>query len=66
MIALPKRSPGALLVPDLDTLLRGAHLIPVYGTRHIAANFTYQHSLDALKAFHVNRCIDNHANEIAF
>ncbi|KAJ7840102.1 hypothetical protein B0H14DRAFT_3696876 [Mycena olivaceomarginata] len=53
-------------IVHLDTLLRGAHLIPVYGTRHIPANFRYQHSLDAFKAFHVNKYIDHHANEIAF
>ncbi|KAJ7902594.1 hypothetical protein B0H14DRAFT_3079858 [Mycena olivaceomarginata] len=53
-------------IVHLDTLLCGAHLIPVYGTHYIPANFRYQHSLDAFKAFHVNKYIDHHANEIAF
>ncbi|KAJ6454819.1 hypothetical protein C8R45DRAFT_1188893 [Mycena sanguinolenta] len=50
----------------LDSLLRGAHLIPVFGTAHIPIGFRYAHSLDAFTAFHVNRYIDHHANEIAF
>lgn len=50
----------------LDTLLRGAHLIPVYGGAHIPVGFRYIHSLDAFKSFHVNKYVDHHANEIAF
>ncbi|KAJ6590372.1 hypothetical protein B0H10DRAFT_1830806 [Mycena sp. CBHHK59/15] len=50
----------------LDTLLRGAHLIPVYGSTHIPVGFRYIHSLDAFRSFHVNKYIDHHANEIAF
>ncbi|KAJ7736006.1 hypothetical protein B0H14DRAFT_2994134 [Mycena olivaceomarginata] len=53
-------------IVHLDTILRGAHLIPVYGDRHIPVNFRYYYSLDAFKAFHVNKYIDHHANEIAF
>ncbi|KAJ6463659.1 hypothetical protein DFH09DRAFT_1267437 [Mycena vulgaris] len=50
----------------LDSLLRGAHLIPVFGSSHIPVGFPFKHSLDAFKAFHVNKYIDHHANEIAF
>ncbi|KAF8146315.1 hypothetical protein K438DRAFT_2045337, partial [Mycena galopus ATCC 62051] len=46
--------------------LHGAHLIPVYGFARIPANFRYYVSLDAFKAFHVNKYIDHHANEIAY
>jgi hypothetical protein len=53
-------------IVHLDTILRGAHLIPVYGDRHIPVNFRYYYSLDAFKAFHVNKYKDHHANEIAF
>ncbi|KAJ7753981.1 hypothetical protein B0H14DRAFT_3600887 [Mycena olivaceomarginata] len=48
----------------LDIILRGAHLIPVYGAHPV--NFRYYYSLDAFKAFHVNKYIDHHANEIEF
>ncbi|KAJ6492160.1 hypothetical protein C8R45DRAFT_1137267 [Mycena sanguinolenta] len=37
----------------LDSLLRAAHLIPVFGTAHIPVGFT-------------NKYIDHHANEITF
>ncbi|KAJ7648793.1 hypothetical protein DFH06DRAFT_1423544, partial [Mycena polygramma] len=50
----------------LDSLLRGAHLIPVYGENFIPVGFRYIHSLDSFSAFHVNKYIDHHANEIAF
>ncbi|KAJ6521383.1 hypothetical protein DFH09DRAFT_1251126 [Mycena vulgaris] len=53
-------------IVHLDTLLRGAHLIPVYGTGHIHIGFHHIYSLNALKSFHVNKYVDHHANEIAF
>ncbi|KAJ7240711.1 hypothetical protein C8J57DRAFT_1438866 [Mycena rebaudengoi] len=53
-------------VVHLDSLLRGEHLIPVFGARHIPVGFHHSHSLDAFTAFHVNKYIDHHANEIAF
>ncbi|KAJ6467182.1 hypothetical protein C8R47DRAFT_990496 [Mycena vitilis] len=53
-------------IVHLDTLLRGAHLIPVYGEDFIPVGFRYIHSLDSFKSFHVNKYIDHHANEIAF
>ncbi|KAJ7888963.1 hypothetical protein B0H14DRAFT_3081915 [Mycena olivaceomarginata] len=53
-------------IVHIDTLLRGAHLIPVYGSGYIPTGFRYTYSLDAFKSFHVNKNIDHHANEIAF
>ncbi|KAJ6602841.1 hypothetical protein DFH09DRAFT_899490, partial [Mycena vulgaris] len=53
-------------VLHLDSFLRDAHLIPVYGKSHIPIGFRYTHSLDAFNAFHVNKYIDHHTNEIAF
>ncbi|KAF7288608.1 C2H2-type domain-containing protein [Mycena indigotica] len=53
-------------VVHLNTMLRSAHLIPVFGTRAIPTDLRYYHSLDAFDAFHVNKYIDHHANEIAF
>ncbi|KAJ7162457.1 hypothetical protein C8R46DRAFT_1283402 [Mycena filopes] len=50
----------------LDSLLRGAHLIPVFGSAHLPIGFRYIHSLEAFKSFHVNKYIDHHTNEIAF
>jgi hypothetical protein len=53
-------------VLHLDSFLRGAHLIPVYGTEKLPVDFDYSYSLDAFGAFYVNKYIDHHANEIAF
>ena len=53
-------------VVHLNSFLRGAHLIPVYGQKTLPVNFDYRYSLDAFQAFYVNKFIDHHANEIAF
>lgn len=55
-----------MMVIHLDTIFRGAHLIPVYGPRFIPPDFHYSWSLDAFRAFFVNKYADHHANEIAF
>ncbi|KAJ6622418.1 hypothetical protein B0H10DRAFT_2175040 [Mycena sp. CBHHK59/15] len=54
-----------ITVVHLDTVMRGAHLIPVYGSRFLQPGFRYTWSLDAFQAFFVNKYIDDHANEIA-
>ena len=53
-------------VLHLDTFYRGAHLIPVYGKKKLLVGFHFSYSLDAFRAFYVNKYIDHHANEIAF
>jgi len=50
-------------VLHLDTLLRGAHLIPVYGSQKLPIDFHYSYSLDVFEAYYVNKYIDHHANE---
>ncbi|KAJ7862732.1 hypothetical protein B0H13DRAFT_2566139 [Mycena leptocephala] len=57
----------SLAVVHLDCLLRGAHLIGVAGKDFIPIhNFGFSDSLDAFKAFYVNKYADHHAHEIAF
>jgi hypothetical protein len=53
-------------VVHLDSFLRGAHLIPVYGDDKVPLNFHCSYSLDVFKAFYVNKYIDHQAHEIAF
>ena len=53
-------------IVHLDTILRGAHLIPVYGSCFIPPHFCHSWSLDAFKAFFVNKYADHHANRITF
>jgi hypothetical protein len=62
-IARGRRNQSVL---HLDSFLRGAHLIPVYGKENLPVDFDYSYSLDAFNAFYVNKYIDHHANEIAF
>lgn len=53
-------------VLHLDSFLRGAHLIPVYGDDFIPIGFQFSNSLDAFATFFVNKYADHHAHEIAF
>ncbi|KDQ31981.1 hypothetical protein PLEOSDRAFT_1091908 [Pleurotus ostreatus PC15] len=53
-----------LLVVHLDSMLRLAHLLPVFGPAYLPSPFSHMHSLDAFKAFYINRYIDHHAFEI--
>ena len=53
-------------VLHLESFLRAAHLIPVFGTCTIPRDFHFLYSLDAFDAYYVNKYIDNHASEIAF
>ncbi|KAJ3568913.1 hypothetical protein NP233_g5391 [Leucocoprinus birnbaumii] len=57
-----------LEVIDLDTVLRGAHLIGVSGSSRLPKDpkFTKWCSLDSFKMFYVNKYVDHHAHEIAF
>jgi hypothetical protein len=55
-----------MTVIHLDTILRGAHLIHVYGTSFIPPDFRHYWTLDTFKAFFVNKYTDHHANEVAF
>lgn len=55
-------------VVHLDTILRAAHLLPIYGSSYplIPSDFQHTKSLDSFNAYYVKRHIDHHAHEIAF
>jgi len=53
-------------VVHLDSLLRTAHLIPVYGKEKLPLDFHFSFSLGAFEVYYVNKYIDHNANEIAF
>ncbi|THG94259.1 hypothetical protein EW026_g7178 [Hermanssonia centrifuga] len=53
-------------VIHLDSILRLAHLIPVFGDAVIPPDFQQSQSLDAFKTYYVNKYADHHAHEIAF
>ncbi|KAJ6630166.1 hypothetical protein B0H10DRAFT_2362304 [Mycena sp. CBHHK59/15] len=50
----------------LDTILRAAHLIPVYGDEPVPRHFKHYDSLDRFAAFYINKYADHHSHEIAF
>ncbi|KAJ3007937.1 hypothetical protein NUW54_g3347 [Trametes sanguinea] len=53
-------------VVHLQTLLRAAHLISVFGVDPIPPQLRQHESLDSFRAFYVNKFADHHAHEIAF
>ncbi len=55
-----------LAVIHLDTLVRGVHLIPVYGSQPVPLKLKHYQTLDLYTAFYVNKLADYHANEILF
>jgi len=55
-----------MTVIHLDTILRGAHLLPVFGDALVPLQFDYSDTLDAFSAFYVSRYADHHMNEIIF
>ncbi len=50
----------------LDTVLQNAHLIGKAGQEFIPRGLEHYESLDAFKAFYVNKYADHHAHTIAF
>ncbi|KAF8329950.1 hypothetical protein F5887DRAFT_1064242 [Amanita rubescens] len=48
----------------LDTVIRGAHLIPVFGEGFVSMDLTYHNSLDTYDAFYINQYADHNAFEI--
>jgi hypothetical protein len=53
-------------VIHLDSILRAAHLIGVYGDKYLPKELAFHQSLDTFPAFYVNKFVDHHAFEIAF
>ncbi|KAJ6582258.1 hypothetical protein B0H19DRAFT_1207698 [Mycena capillaripes] len=50
----------------IDSILRSAHLIPVFGEDYLPRRFKYSDSLDSFKAYYINKYADHHSHEIAF
>jgi hypothetical protein len=56
----------ATSIIHVNSIIRGAHLIGVYGEVFLPRDFSHFDSLIAFQAYYVNKFIDYHANEIAF
>ena len=61
----PDGSPREAVI-HLECILRGAHLIGVYGDGLLPCGVTADNSLDSFNSYFVNKFIDHHAFEIAF
>ncbi|KAG1727186.1 uncharacterized protein EDB91DRAFT_1061272 [Suillus paluster] len=53
-------------IEHVDTILRSAHLIPVFGSGPLPDGFHFSYSLDVLNSYYVNKYADHHAHEIVF
>jgi hypothetical protein len=53
-------------VIHLDTIVRAAHLLPVFGEGFISRSLSFTDTLDEFSTFYVNKYVDHHAFEIAF
>jgi hypothetical protein len=53
-----------LEVIHLDTIVRGAHLLPNYGRGFLPEDFDARSALEAFRSYFVNHFIDYHAHEL--
>ncbi|KAG1791175.1 uncharacterized protein HD556DRAFT_1433032 [Suillus plorans] len=53
-------------IVHLDSIMRPAHLIPVYGPQNIDRHLLHTNSLSAFASFYVNKYSDYHAFEMAY
>ncbi|KAG1896024.1 uncharacterized protein F5891DRAFT_1130403 [Suillus fuscotomentosus] len=53
-------------VKHVDTILRSAHLIPVFGSGPLPDGFHFTYSLDVFNSYYVNKFADHHSHEIVF
>ena len=56
-------APPVLQVIHVDTIVRGIHLLPIFGTEPLLEGFCCEQSLDSFTSFFVNHFIDHHAYE---
>ncbi|KAG2133730.1 hypothetical protein DEU56DRAFT_757071 [Suillus clintonianus] len=54
-----------LSVIHIDSIIHGAHLLPIFGTQLIPRGLRFYDSLDVYRGFYVNHFIDHHAFELA-
>ncbi|TFK28976.1 hypothetical protein FA15DRAFT_583187, partial [Coprinopsis marcescibilis] len=60
----PCYSEHQLSVIPLQSIIRGAHLVPVYEIGVLPEQFSFTTSLDAFKRYYVNSYVDHHTHEL--
>ncbi|TFK27216.1 hypothetical protein FA15DRAFT_586638 [Coprinopsis marcescibilis] len=53
-----------LQIIPLVSIVRGAHLLPVFGTGRLPEGFSYTDSLEVFERYYVNSYIDYHTHEM--
>jgi hypothetical protein len=53
-------------IVHLDSIVRGAHLIPVFGSAFIPHELHFSKTLDAFCAYYINKYADHHMHTIAY
>ena len=56
----------SLEIINVDSILRAAHLIPVFGQEFMEKAVDPNDTLEKYAEFYVNKFADHHANEVAF
>ena len=51
-------------VINLNTIMRGAHLLPCFGSGFLPENFSYINALNAFVSYYINLYIDHHTHEL--
>ncbi|KAG1800169.1 uncharacterized protein BJ212DRAFT_1287382 [Suillus subaureus] len=53
-----------LSIIHIDSIIHGAHLLPIFSTQFVPQGLQFHDSLDAYQGFYVNHFIDHHAFEL--
>ena len=53
-------------VIHLDTMIRAAHLLPVFKEDFVSKSLSFTDTLDKFQMFYANKFVDHHAFDIAF
>ena len=56
----------SMSVVHVDSIVRAAHLLPIFGTSTFPPQLKFLFTLDSFRAFYVNKYIDYHAFETVF
>ena len=65
-VVQPNNDENLLSIIHLDTVVRAAHLLPVFGSKHVSKALSFMDTLDTFMRFYVNKFADHHAFKIAF
>jgi hypothetical protein len=58
------RGEATLEVIHLDSVVRGAHLLPHYGSGFLTEDFDYRDALDVFRTYFVNHFVNYHTHEL--